>query len=143
MPRVLVVDDEALCVMLLTSALEEEGFEVKGASSGEEAIKIGESFSPELLITDWKLGTSCDGLKVARTLRDADKDLEVIMISGLAAEEIRQQAMDLSIHAVLEKPCGLKEAMLAVRQVFEKRKNPGKPAGTETPPLPGDYIYSK
>ena len=114
--RVLIVDDEAIPVFVMTSALEEEGFLVQSASDGPEGIEKGRQFDPHLLISDWKLKSATDGIDVGLELRRLNQNLRTIFITGLperAAEVAKGRG--LGVDRFLPKPCDLEELLAAVR----------------------------
>lgn len=106
-PRILVVDDEAVCTYFLCSSLGEEGYDVRSAASGEEALEVAADFKPELLITDWMLKDGMDGVDVARELHLRDSELKIVFITGMTTEAISEKTGDLPFLAVLEKPIEL------------------------------------
>ena len=52
MPGILVVDDEPLQRDILKTILEDCGYEIRTASSGEDAVKISREFNPDIILTD-------------------------------------------------------------------------------------------
>ena len=117
MPKILIVDDEAVCTLFLSMALSEEGFDVKMATSADEAIQVGKEFKPNLLITDWMLKDSKDGMQVTRHLTDAIPDLRVIFITGMARDIIRSKLGDTKCDGIIIKPVDLDEMLGLVRQL--------------------------
>ena len=81
---VLVVEDEALILLDIQSALEEAGFLVVAANSAALAIEAfdADPTSFKALISDIRLGSGKTGWEVARHLRQANSALPVIYISG-------------------------------------------------------------
>jgi len=78
MKRILVVDDEEGIRQLYQEELEEEGYEVELAESGEEALeKIGKA-KPDTVILDIKM-SGMGGLEVLERIREHDKNLPVII----------------------------------------------------------------
>lgn len=65
---ILVVDDEREITDLIKLYLEREGFHVHTADNGDDAIRLAESFMPDLIILDVLLGRP-DGIEVCRTLK--------------------------------------------------------------------------
>jgi two-component system response regulator GlrR len=59
--RILIVDDDPALLRLLSLRLEKEGFQVLEASSGEQALAILAAQTPDLVITDMRMG-GMDGL---------------------------------------------------------------------------------
>ena len=81
--KVLIVDDEERVVQSIAGVLEDEGFRVVKARSGEEAIKIFQQDEPDITLLDiWMPGM--DGIEVLKRLKWIAPDCQVIMISGHA-----------------------------------------------------------
>jgi CheY-like chemotaxis protein len=78
---ILVVDDEAAIVQVIRERLEQEGFAVRAATSGEEALTAAEEHAPALLILDLVL-PGMDGLEVLRHLRQGGRDVSVIILTA-------------------------------------------------------------
>jgi diguanylate cyclase (GGDEF)-like protein len=76
--RVLVIDDDAAQRRLVSINLEDEGFEVKVASSGEEGISVAREFSPEAIMLDIEM-PGMDGIETCRQLK-ADSGLASIPV---------------------------------------------------------------
>ncbi len=83
----LLVDDEDIVRESTGDMLEEFGYEVRQANSGEAALKlVAQGLSPTLLITD-HLMPGMTGVDLARTLRENMPDLPVLIVSGYAEAE--------------------------------------------------------
>ncbi len=83
MPRVLLVEDEALVRTMAEEDLAELGCTVTAASTGDEAlvlIEAGERF--DLLVTDIRMPGVLDGWALARRAREAMPTIKVIYVSG-------------------------------------------------------------
>jgi two-component system cell cycle sensor histidine kinase/response regulator CckA len=105
--KVLIVDDEETCVYFLSSCLEEEGYEVKSSLTGSEAVILGKSFKPSILITDWMLKDGKDGVEVAEELTALDPSLKVVFITGMSSEVIKERLKGMPYLAIIEKPVDL------------------------------------
>ena len=80
---VLVVDDDDLVRMTLSSVLEMEGWNVREAGSPQEALPKGELQAQcNLLVTDVDLGTKENGFELAARLRSVHPDTPVVYVSG-------------------------------------------------------------
>jgi two-component system alkaline phosphatase synthesis response regulator PhoP len=90
--RILLVDDEADIVELLTYNLEREGYKVKVAYNGKKALEVAKGFLPHLVIMDIML-PEIDGIETARRMREI-QELEQTYILFLTArtEEYAQIA---------------------------------------------------
>ena len=116
MEKILVVDDEHICSYFLGRALEQEGFEVKTATRGDEAVEIARAFRPDILITDWMLRDVYNGLEVAKLVHELNADLKIIFITGMAAEALRENAEGVPIIEIMEKPVDIEDLLRVVRK---------------------------
>ena len=104
MPKVLVVDDEEVFLSSLVFFLSQEDYEVRAVTSGQEAIEIGTSFAPDLLVVDWLLPEPIDGIEVAETLKQANSEIQLIVITGCSSEEVSPRLGSFPNARCLEKP---------------------------------------
>ena len=81
-PKVLIVDDEQDYRVLLKDVFCQHGYEVQIAANAREASMHAEQARPDLLIIDWLLKDAVDGLTVANSLHQANKELKTILITG-------------------------------------------------------------
>ena len=112
--RILVVDDEPGIREALKQVLEYEGYSVKVAGSGGEAITVYPEFRPRLVFLDVKMA-GLDGLDTLTRLTALDPPAPVVMISGhgtiaTAVEATRRGAFDF-----LEKPLDSDRLLVTVR----------------------------
>jgi two-component system cell cycle sensor histidine kinase/response regulator CckA len=119
-PRsVLVVDDRELLRDLTRDALAAAGFEVKVASSGDEAVAVAESEPTlDLLVTDVVMG-EMNGPELARRLRTLLPALRVIFMSGHPLEVLREDDLRAPGTAFLHKPFSIAELTAQARQLLE------------------------
>jgi CheY-like chemotaxis protein len=90
MPRVLLVEDEALICVETADVLESHGFAVETARSGEDALRrIGGGARIDILFTDINLAGEMDGTRLAQLARAIDPALTVVYTSG-TVERIEQ-----------------------------------------------------
>ena len=108
--RILVVEDDPAARFAMQKLLELRGHRVASASSMREAAEVAEQLEPEVLISDWKLGDSQDGLDVAASLSER-YDLAVIMITAHRLDRLQHKARDmhLDIAACRRKPVSVAE----------------------------------
>jgi CheY-like chemotaxis protein len=86
-PRVLIVDDNAMNVMVAQAALQAHGFEVESAAGAAEARQRVASFRPELILMDIQM-PDVDGLTLAREFK-ADPATRAIVIVAFTAFAMR------------------------------------------------------
>ncbi len=117
--RVLIVDDEPSYRDYLERYLAREGYEVLTAATGKEAIELGESFRPTVILADWMLKDHMHGLEVAESLRRVIPDLRILLMTGFPSSDIRQEADRAKVCRFLEKPFGLEEVAQAIRDAVQ------------------------
>lgn len=98
MPVVIVIDDEYRQVEIIKTILEEEGYEVHTASSGEEGLKLINTLNPDIVLSDLKM-SGLSGVELLDTLPDkALKPAFIIMTAygtiSSAVEAIKKGAID-------------------------------------------------
>ena len=117
--RVLVVDDEPGIRFSLKGILEDEGFVVLEADSGEAGLELldaGESV--DLIFLDiWLPGQN--GLAVLERVREERPDMPVIMISGHGTIETAVTALKNGAFDFIEKPLSLEKVLLAAHKAME------------------------
>lgn len=103
--RIILVDDEEPVRDILSSFLEESGYMVSTFSGGSEALEVlqNDPDGCDLLITDMAM-PKMTGEEVARSALEIRPELPVILCTGYSADLNRQQALDLGIHSVIQKP---------------------------------------
>lgn len=104
--RVLIVDDEPEAVELLQEFLVAKGYDVITAGDGAEAVRKVMDERPHLILLDVRM-PKMDGLEVLRRVREIDKEVGVIMVTGVTEEEIGRQAMALGAFDYIVKPLDL------------------------------------
>jgi DNA-binding response OmpR family regulator len=82
---ILVVEDEPVIRELMAILLEEEGYAVRQACDGVEALQTVDQHPVDLVLSDVKM-PRLDGASLARHLRDQDAGLPVILMSAVYAE---------------------------------------------------------
>jgi DNA-binding response OmpR family regulator len=118
LPVILVVEDDQLIQTMVEEALTEGGFEAVTASSGEEAVALlGESHGKfRALITDVNLSGKLDGWDVAKLARELNSDIQVIYVTGAAADEWASRGVPNSV--LLNKPFAPAQIVTAVAQLL-------------------------
>lgn len=80
--KVLVVEDDSFARSLLSSVLSAADFEVKTASSAEEALQILDSFAPRVSLLDVDLGLGPTGVDIAHALRARDPSIGIVFLTS-------------------------------------------------------------
>jgi len=122
--RILVADDSAAIRDVLREALDDEGYDVVEAASGDEVLTIfknGEESHPDLAIMDVRMPGK-DGLEVLRALRaTGNSELPVIVMTGFGSASVAIEAMKLGAFDYIAKPFELEEVTVAVERFFERQ----------------------
>ena len=129
---ILVVDDEAPMRKLLSSNLKANGYAVRAAADGTEALKMLEEHPFDLLLLDINM-PGPNGLQVLEAVRRG-AEMPVLVLSGRSRERDTVEALALGADDYLSKPFGVAELLARVKALL-RRVTPG-PKG----PLP-PYRY--
>ncbi len=118
---ILVVDDEIGILDSLSGILEDEGYDVRTASSGEDAIiKFTEAVPDVVLLDVWMPGM--DGVETLKKLREKYNNVCAIMISGHSNIDTAVHALKMGAYDFLEKPLSLDKVLILVKRAIEKQK---------------------
>ncbi|NOS35350.1 MAG: response regulator [Deltaproteobacteria bacterium] len=120
MKSVMVVDDERDIRTSLEGVLRDEGFQVSLAQDGEEALKRLEGAVVDIVLLDiWMPGMY--GLEVLGKMKERDRDLPVIMISGHGTIDTAVKATKLGAYDFIEKPLSLDKVILIINHALNQR----------------------
>jgi UDP-3-O-acyl N-acetylglucosamine deacetylase len=118
--KVLIVDDEERVVQSVKGVLEDEGFRVAAAKSGEEAIEAFQRENPDVTLLDiWMPGM--DGIEVLKRFKGMIPDCQVIMISGHATISTAMAAVKLGAFDFIEKPISLDGLLMTIRRALDRQ----------------------
>jgi two-component system response regulator AtoC len=118
-PRsVLVVDDDADVRSLLTDLLKGDGYRVRTAKTGAEALAAVEKERPDLVMMDVKLPDQ-DGLVVLKELKREHSDLEVIVMTAFGGSSTAIKAMEQGAYDYVTKPFDIDDLLATLKRVFE------------------------
>lgn len=126
--RVLVVDDDAEMIALLSTWLKDTGFQVDTASSGVDALARIDVLRPSLVVTDLVM-RGMDGMTLLTEIHKRNAMLPVVMLSGQAQVADAVKAMHLGISHFLTKPISKEELILQIWKIL--RISPSKPQGAD------------
>src|ERR671916_1672516 len=119
MDSVLIVDDERGIRETLRGVLEDEGYAVEAAASGEDALRALERRSYGCVLLDvWLPGI--DGLETLSRLKESGADCAVVMISGHGTVETAVRATKLGAFDFVEKPLSVEKTLLAIRNALRQ-----------------------
>ena len=131
MAAILVVDDEEPIQELLRFNLEKEGYLVRVAKNGQEALKQVENNQPDLLVLDLML-PGMDGLEVCRKLRSNPRfqQLPIIMLTAKGEEIDKVLGLELGADDYMTKPFSPRELLARIKARL-RRLNPKEEADAQ------------
>ncbi|MBV9193720.1 MAG: response regulator transcription factor [Solirubrobacterales bacterium] len=124
-PRVLVVEDDEAIAHVLQRSLRMEGYEVRLAGDGVSALDQAHAFLPDLVILDLGL-PRLDGIEVARTLRQGEDDVPILVLTARDALESRVEGLDSGADDYLVKPFERQELLARMRALLRRRPPRGQ-----------------
>lgn len=118
MKTILVVDDEKNYLVVLSTLLKEEGYEVLTTQDPYKAIEMVDEELPHLLITDMKM-PGLSGIEVLKAAKERMPELPVIVLTAFGSVETAVEAMRLGAYHYILKPFRNEEIRLVVRRAIE------------------------
>ncbi len=118
--KILVIDDEPTVTDGLKLYLGESGYKVETAATGGEGLRLFESGAFDLVITDLQLPDT-QGFEILRSLKSADPDVEIIMITGYGSVDRAIEAVKEGAFYFVEKPFEPDELRMLVERALDRR----------------------
>jgi len=109
---VLVVDDDDVFRTRLGKAFQDRGFEVRLASSAEQAIRLAHQDSPEFAVVDLRM-PGASGLDVVRELHGIDPATAIVMLTGYGSIATAVEAVRAGAVHYLSKPVDIDQILAA------------------------------
>jgi CheY-like chemotaxis protein len=105
---ILVVDDSADNVAMISLDLQQLGYRVVTASNGEDAIRVATQTKPNLILMDISMPT-LDGLGATRRIREDEelRDVPIIAVTAFGTEGFQRAAYDAGVSGYITKPINL------------------------------------
>ncbi len=101
--RILLVDDNEEFLDSTRDVLDDEGYEVVTATSGEEGIELAGAQTFDVIIMDIKM-PGMNGVESFIEMKRRNPGVKVIMVTAYSVEDLMRQALDEGVFAVLSKP---------------------------------------
>jgi two-component system, cell cycle response regulator DivK len=119
---ILVADDSADSVAMMSLDLQQQGYRVVTANNGEDAITVATQTMPNLILMDISMPT-LDGLGATRRIREDDllRDVPVIAVTAFGTEGFQRAAYDVGVSGYLTKPIDLDR----MHQLIARLLSPG------------------
>lgn len=128
--KILVVDDEAAILELISYTLRKEGYQVVAAADGTTAFSLFQSERPDLVVLDVML-PGLDGLEVCRLIRRVSKT-PILMLTAKKAEVDRVVGLEIGADDYVTKPFSPRELSARVKSLL-RRQNWAKESADPAP----------
>jgi DNA-binding response OmpR family regulator len=116
---ILIVEDEFAVARGIQYALQQEGYQVAVAKSGEEGLEFATTQAPDLVVLDVRL-PGVDGFEVLRRLRASGSKAPVLVLTARADEVDKVIGLELGADDYLTKPFGLRELMSRIKALLRR-----------------------
>ena len=117
--RILLVDDDETITIPFQLILQDAGYHVDTALTGQQALEKTEKAEYQMAILDVKL-PDIKGIEVARKIRKQHEDMHFIIITGYSEIVESIETIDLGIEEILLKPIEPDELLRAVKESFDE-----------------------
>lgn len=116
---ILVVDDAADNVAMLSLALQQQGYRVVTAANGEDAITVATQTQPNLILMDINL-PELDGLGATRRIHESEgmSEVPVVVVTAFGTEGFQRAAYDAGASGYLTKPIDLDRMNLLIARLL-------------------------
>ena len=116
---ILIVEDEFAVARGIQYALQQEGYEVTVARSGEEGLEFATSLAPDVIVLDVRL-PGIDGFEVLRRLRATGSKAPVLFLTARGDEFDKVVGLELGADDYVTKPFALRELMSRIRALLRR-----------------------
>ena len=123
--NILVVDDEPQITRVLKTTLSSQGYGIRTASDGEEALQAMSEWPPDLIVTDLRM-PNMDGLELCREVRKTSQ-VPIIVLSVKGEDSIKVQALDAGADDYVTKPFSMSELTARIRAALRRASVPDQP----------------
>lgn len=117
--KILITDDEPNIVISLEFLLQNNGYEVRVAGNGDEALKMLDEFAPDLVLLDVMLPVK-SGFEVCQKIREtaAYGNIKIVMLTAKGRDMEVAKGRALGADAYITKPFSTKELIAEVRRIL-------------------------
>ena len=120
--NILLVDDNEDFIDSIKDILEDEGYHVCTANSGEKALDVSEQEAFDVVLMDIKM-PGMNGVECFLEMKQRKPDVRVVMFTAYALTELIQQARDEGVCDVLKKPLSMLELVDTIEKVKSGNTN--------------------
>ncbi len=107
--EILIVEDDEVIMGTLGYNLSRGGYSVKGATTGEEVLRLARKMRPDLILLDIMLPGEESGIELCERIRQLDEEVVIVMITAKDSEEDKVRGFEAGADDYVTKPFGMKE----------------------------------
>jgi len=116
--KILVIEDDKTFCKTIVNLLQQEGYDVESAGNSEQALKVAENGTFDLIISDVRLPGKIDGIEVVRRIKTSEQGIKtvVIIMTGYTDEDAPKRAGAIGINEYILKPFSLDAFLVSIRE---------------------------
>ncbi len=116
--KILTIDDQTLILLSVEKKLQEMGYEVRTASTGEEGIALFKTFQPDLVLVDINM-PNMNGIDVVKKIKSIEKrQTPILVMSGNTNEDVIMEGFELGVDDYMKKPVSLNEMVARIKRLI-------------------------
>jgi len=125
--KILTVDDEMGIDSFFYEFFSARNYEVLSAQSGKEAIAIAKKDKPRIILLDINM-RGLNGIETLKAIREFDKEVVIIMVTGVKDDDVINEALDLGANDYITKPLSLEylERVVLLKFINSEIRDLGK-----------------
>jgi len=117
--HILAVDDDSVACELLREVLEQEGYEVDTATTGQAAMQLAREVPFDLALLDIRM-PDINGIEVLKALKRVNPQMPVLMMTAYSSMDTTIEAIREGAYDYLSKPCKMEELTITVKRALEQ-----------------------
>lgn len=136
--KVLLVEDEADLVLIVSETLREQGYEVLTANNGMEGLEKFKSGSADIVVADVMM-PKMDGFSMAREIRELSSDVPLLFLTAKSAIDDVEEGFEIGANDYLKKPFELRELIVRIKALLKRYHKESK---DEKEIKIGEYLFN-
>ena len=116
--KILIAEDEVVMRSMLSDYLQDFGYEIIEAENGAIAWEMWKKHKCDILVTDINM-PDMNGIQLLQQIKEVDKAFPVIVVTGVAAETAKSQAIEFGADVFLAKPFKMKDLIENINKILQ------------------------
>jgi len=120
--KIVLIDSDSTVLKILSSNFKTEGYELKAAFNGKDAVEIANSFSPDLIVTEMVL-PDMDGTQLCQAFKSDERlsNIAIVFLTNRSEEYAEVAALKAGASDYITKPIKLAVLNLRIKNVLAKK----------------------